>query len=163
MMRRASNRAFSLLIAAWTIAAPARAEDFPILGEWMIQKAIVAPWIGPNADVAHLASLSRAHLNMIVSFFPGRVVSKDSKIACTDVDYERTLLPPELIFQGSLPDPDQVEIAAGLGFPSGKIPGFDVDCGSSVQSYHFADRDTVLFALEDIIYTMDRQPGKAQP
>lgn len=162
MMRRENNRALSLLIAIWALATPARAEDFPILGDWMIQKAIVAPWVGPNADIAHLAALSRAHLNMMVSFFPDRVVAKDAKIACTDIDYERTLYPPELIFQASLPDPDQVEIAAGLGFPSGKIPGFDVDCGSNVQSYHFADRDTVLFALENIIYTMDRQQGRAR-
>ncbi|MFZ1992446.1 MAG: hypothetical protein WAW96_22045 [Alphaproteobacteria bacterium] len=162
MMRRGINCALSLLIGAWLISAPARAEDYPIIGDWMIDKAIVAPWVGPNADIGRLASLSRMHLNMIVSFFPDRVVAKDPKLACTDVDYERTLFPPELIFQASLPDPDQVEIAAGLGFPSGNIPGFDVDCGSSVQSYHFANRNTLLFTLQDIIYTMDRQ-GKAKP
>jgi len=163
MMRRETSCALSLLIGMLLICAPARAEDYQIIGDWMIDKAIVAPWAGPNADIGKLTSLSRAHLNMIVSFFPDRVVAKDPKLACTDVDYERTLFPPELIFQASLPDPDQVEIAAGLGFPSGNIPGFDVDCGSSVQSYHFAGRDILLFALEDIIYMMDRQSGKAKP
>lgn len=162
MMRRVIDCALSLLIGAWLITASARAEDYPIIGDWMIDKAIVAPWAGPNPDMGRLTSLSRAHLNMIVSFFPDRVVAKDPKLACTDVDYERTLFPPELIFQASLPDPDQVEIAAGLGFPSGKIPGFDVDCGPNAQSYHFVNRNTLLFALDDIIYTMDRQT-KAKP
>lgn len=157
MMRRVINCAFSLLIATWAVSASARAEDFPILGDWMIDSAIVAPWVRPNVDISRFASLSRAHLHMIVSFFPDRVEAKDPELACTNVDYERTLLTPEQIFQGNLPNPDQVEIAAGLGFPSGKIPGFDVDCASGVQPYHFADRDTVLFALDDIIYTMDRK------
>lgn len=164
MGRRGFNCLLSLLIAIYAVSGIARAEDYPILGDWMIDKAIVAPWVGPNASLGKFASLSRAHLNMIVSFFPNRVVASDPKLACTDVDYERTLFPPELIFGASLPDPDQVEIAAGLGLPSGTIPGFDVDCGAStVQSYHFANRNTVLFALEDIIYTMDRQPSKARP
>ena len=162
MMRREINCALSLLMGVLLLGAPAHAEDYPIIGDWIIDNAIVAPWVGPNADMAKLASLSRTHLNMIVSFLPGRVVANDPKLACAEADYERTLFPPELIFQASLPDPDQVEIAAGLGFPSGNIPGFDVDCGSSVQSYHFANRDILLFALEDIIYTMDRQ-GKAKP
>jgi len=162
MMWRGTSYAPLLLISVWLISVAARAEDYPIIGDWMIDKAIVAAWVGKNADIGRLASLSRAHLNMIVSFFPDRVVAQDPKLACAEVDYERTLFPPELIFQASLPDPDQVEIAAGLGFPSGNIPGFDVDCGSNVQSYHFAGRNTLLFALEDIIYTMDRQ-GKAKP
>ena len=163
MRRPKTSCALFWLIATWLTGAQARADDYPIIGDWIIDKAIVAPWAGPNADIAKLASLSREHLNMVVTFFPDRVVANDPKLACTEVDYERTLFPPELIFQASLPDPDQVEIAAGLGFPSGSIAGFDVDCGSSVQSYHFASRDILLFALEDIIYTMDRQPGKAKP
>ncbi len=157
MMRRQINCAVSLLIAVWAISLPARAEDFPIIGDWMIERAIVAPWVKANVDIARFTSLSRAHLHMIVSFFPDHVEAKDPELACANVDYERTLLSPEQIFQGSLPNPDQVEIAAGLGLPSGQIPGFDVDCASGVQPYHFADRDTVLFALDDIIYTMDRQ------
>ena len=164
MTRRQINCALCLLIAAWLAAIPARAADYPIIGDWMIDKAIVAPWAGPNADLRRLTAISRQHLNMIVSFFPDRVVAQDPKLACASVDYERTLYSPELIFGASLPDPDQVEIAAGLGFPSGQIQGFDVACGGSgVQSYHFAGRDALLFALEDIIYTMDRQPGKAKP
>jgi hypothetical protein len=157
MMRHRFNCAVSLLIAAWLISLPAHAEDFPIIGSWIIEQAIVAPWIRPNVDIARFTALSRAHLHMIVSFFPDHVEAKDPELACTNVDYERTLLSPEQIFQGNLPDPDQVEIAAELGFPSGKIPGFDAGCASSSQSYHFANRDTLLFALDDIIYTMDRQ------
>jgi len=163
-MPRAVNCSVLAFVAAWLIALPVRGEDYPILGDWMIDKAIVAPWVGPNANIGRLKSLSRAHLNMIVSFFPGRVAAKDPSLSCADADYERTLFPPELIFEANLPDPDQVEIATGLGLPSGNIPGFDVDCtGSSVQPYHFANRNTLLFALEGIIYTMDRQPGKSQP
>jgi len=118
-MRRAVNSAVALLVAAWAMGATARAENFQIIGAWMIDRAIVAPWVRANADISRFAAISRAHLHMIVNFFPDHVESKDSQIACTDVDYERTLLSPEELFQGSLPDPDQVELAAGLGFPSG--------------------------------------------
>jgi len=52
MMRRAAYCALSLLIGMWLISAAARAEDYPIVGDWVIDKAIVAPWVGPNADMA---------------------------------------------------------------------------------------------------------------
>jgi hypothetical protein len=137
-------------------SASARASDIPILGDWTITNAIVAPWVGEDADDGSLALDAKGHLHMKVTFEPDRVIAKDPRIGCTNASYERTLLAPHEIFQGSLPEPDQIEIARNLGFPSGEIPGFDVACSSGLFSYHFADMDTLLFALDNVIYTIER-------
>jgi len=149
--------AFALLFVAGT----ARADDIPILGDWVIIKAVVAPWVKPNENRAPIEADLKAHLQMRITFEPTRVIAKDPTIACSDVDYERTLFAPEAIFQGNLPEPNQAEIARNLGFPKGDIPGFDVDCSTGLFSYHFADMNTMLFALNDVIYWLDREIKKS--
>ena len=148
-----------LLVASLLGGSPALAADIPILGDWIIVDAIVAPWIAEGVDDKTYLLDGKAHLHMKVTFQPDRVISKDPVIGCTNASYERTLYPPRALFQGSLPEPDQIEIARNLGFPSGEIPGFDVACSTGVFSYHFADRDTLLFALDNVIYTLERDEG----
>ena len=145
-----------LLVACLVNGASARASDIPILGDWTVTNAIVAPWVAAGADQSTYALDAKGHLHMTITFEPDRVIAKDPEIACTNASYERTLLAPREIFQSSLPEPDQIEIARNLGFPSGEIPGFDVTCSSGLFSYHFADTDTLLFALDNVIYTLAR-------
>jgi hypothetical protein len=144
------------LTTAWG-AADAPATNYPILGTWEISKFALAPWIEEGEDRADTAMDGAAHLHLLVSFKPRRVVAKDDVIGCTEANYQPTSFPPEVIFQSGLPAPDQAKIAREMGFAPGDIPGFDLDCSTGLFSYHFADADTLLFALSDVIYTLQRK------
>ena len=106
-------RAFVATIAAmFLVVTAARADDdFPILGDWLVSNAVLAPWVKPSENTATYVAAGKAHLKLLVTFMPDKVVSTDTVIGCTDANYGRTLLPPAGLFQGSLPDPHQVEIA----------------------------------------------------
>jgi hypothetical protein len=150
-----SRRVLAVLVMLFSV--PAYAANYPILGDWMIVKWVVAPWVDSVADMARYEADAKAHMNMMVSFSPDRVEANDKSLSCTNVEYERTMSPPDALFQGGLPDPNQATIAQQLGLPSGDVPGFDINCSTGLFSFHFADRDSLMFALDNVIYTMDRQ------
>ena len=147
--------AMSLTAAAAATDAPAT--KYPIFGTWEIATFALAPWIEAGEDRADTAMDGAAHLHLLVSFEPRRVVAKDNVIGCTEANYQPTSFPPDVIFQSGLPAPNQAKIAREMGFAPGDIPGFDLDCSTGVFSYHFAHADTLLFALSDVIYTLQRK------
>jgi hypothetical protein len=150
-------RQLVLAALALLLSVPALAADYPILGNWMIVKWTIAPWVDPKGSRASYEAEGKAHLDMMVSFAPDRVEAKDEALSCTNAEYERTMYPPDALFQGRLPDSNQAAVAQQLGLPSGDVPGFDLNCSTGLLSFHFADRDSLMFALDDVIYTMDRQ------
>ena len=56
-----------------------------------------------------------------------------------------------------LPEPNQERVALNMGFAKGDVPGMEVRCTSGLYAYHFRDRDTALFAYDNVIYTLRRQ------
>ena len=60
------------------------------------------------------------------------------------------------MFQGNLPEPNPAAAALRLGFKKGENPGVDVKCRNGAYSYHFRDRNTVLTAFSNVIYTLRR-------
>lgn len=128
-----------------------------ILGAWTITRYQIAPWVTHGEDRKDLEADGAAHLQLKVEFAPHEVIAKDPVLGCTAAVYEPTSFPPEAIFQGNLPEPDQQKIAAALGFPAGEIAGFDLDCSTGLFSFHFTDADTILFALSDVVYWLTRQ------
>ena len=142
--------------AAWS-APDAPTTKYPIFGEWEIAKFTLAPWIEEGEDRAETTTDGAAHLRLLVTFEPRRVVAKDDVIGCNEANYQPTSFPPDIIFQSGLPAPNQAKIATDMGFAPGDIPGFDLDCSTGVFSYHFADADRLLFALSDVIYTLTRK------
>jgi hypothetical protein len=149
--------ACAMSLTAASGAADAPATKFPIFGTWEITKFALAPWIEEGEDRSETATDGAAHLHLLVAFEARRVIAKDDIVGCTEANYEPTSFPPDVIFQGGLPAPDQAKLATEMGFAPGDIPGFDLDCSTSLFSYHFADADTLLFALSDVIYTLTRK------
>ncbi len=130
---------------------------YPIFGTWTITKYTPAPWIEAGEDTADIKADAEHHLHLQVTFKPGVVLSKDTTLGCKEADYQPTDLPPEGLFQGGLPAPDQAKLAASYGLPADHIDGFDLDCSTGLFSYHFANADTLLFALSDVIYWLERK------
>ena len=147
----------ALAVIALLLSAPAYAADYPILGNWMIVKWMIAPWVDAKGKVAGLEAAAKARLNMLIDFEPNRVTARDPVLNCTNAEYERTKFAPDALFQGMLPAPNQARLAQSLGLPPGDVAGFDLGCSTGLFSFHFADRSTLLFALDDVIYTMNRQ------
>lgn len=129
----------------------------PIYGQWEVTRFEIAPWVDQAEDRKDLEADGATRLKLRIEFAPNEVISKDEVLGCTAAHYQPTNYPAEAIFQGNLPEPDQEKLATGLGFPLGDIPGFDLDCSTGLFSYHFANADTLLFALSDVVYWLARQ------
>jgi len=137
--------------------SPPREMKYPIFGKWEITKYVLAPWIEPGEDTKDIAADGEHHLRLSITFAPDKVISKDNTLGCTGANYEPTDFPPDYLFQGGLPEGEQAKIAASYGLPAGNVPGFDLDCSTGLFSYHFANADTLLFALSDVIYWLERK------
>ena len=145
---------YAFLVVATATAA--QAQSNPLLGRWQITTAVVAPWI--SADKIHTIKEDqvRRFVKQQITFEAKAVKSPDPLLDCKDPRYEPTTIPPQGLFQGNLPQP-QAETAKLLGLPAGNVPGIDVACSNGRFSYHLRDKDTALFALDNVIYTLKRR------
>lgn len=144
---------FATLLSLIAVSAQAQT----LLGRWQIEAAAVAPWVAPDKIATTVKEDEvRRLVKQRITFEATAVKSGDPIFACKGASYEPTRLPPEGLFQGSLPAP-QSRIARALGLPDGLSPGVDVACPNSRFSYHFRDKDTALFALDNVIYTLKRR------
>lgn len=144
-------------VVALLACASAFAQTNPLLGRWRIETAAVAPWVKPE-KIHELVKEEnvRRYVKQPITFEATAVKSRDPIFACKGATYEPTRIPPEGLFRGNLPSP-QGQIARALGLADGNTPGVDVACPNSRFSYHFRDKDTALFALDSVIYTLKRR------
>ena len=145
------------LLALMLIAAPAgaSAQKMSLIGTWEIIEAQAAPWAEEDRHAA-LTAAGKRLLNQIITFAPREVTSKNKALACKRAEYESTTHEPDAIFQGNLPEPNPGAVALRFGFKKGEIPGVDLKCRTGAYSYHFRDRNTVLTARGNVIYTLKR-------
>jgi len=155
-------RHFRLAIAAmlWVGGTvPAVAEDSSFLGNWTIDKAVVAPWVDTAAkpDGTEMKSL----LGKTITFKKEGVVGP-GVLACSGPSYELTEGGADMLFQGALtqkPDGSEQDprpAAAALGFHGSTIKTLQTGCENEID-YHFVDNDTAEFGLNDYVYTLKRQ------
>jgi hypothetical protein len=145
------------LVLAFTLTAtmPAAAVDNPLLGKWQIIEVIVAPWASKLQKP--LTAETRRLLNMQITFTAKAMTSGYPTLNCSDAKFEVTSDPADVLFQGALLEPNQESIAARLGLPRGEVPTVEINCSSGDFPFHFRDKDTALFALNDMIYTIKRR------
>lgn len=147
-----SNHAIrKLLIAtALSLVVPARAMQAQgaFTGTWTIAEWVVAPWvkttertaIKPNPDI-----LNRALI------FTSKHVVGPTLLSCDTPKYQLLTSPPEGLFEGGLPSAKSD--AAALGF-KGQIKTLRPSCDFD---FHMRDTNTVMFALDNVLYTMKRK------
>jgi hypothetical protein len=139
--------------------APAEAANAPtstldaaqaLQGDWRIVRGVPAPW-APDAPFD--ADVIGRQLT-----FGAHDVLGPGVLACAGATYETTLTTAEGVFQGALPAPAH-EHAAALGLIDMPVLGLRVSCDSGVFDFHQVDDDGLLFALDNVVWTLDRSPG----
>ena len=75
-------------------------------------------------------------------------------LLCRKLKYKVTSYTPDMLFQGSLTAPDKQ--AAALGFKDSAIKTLETGCEAEID-FHMVDAMTVLFGLNDRVYTMTRR------
>ena len=137
------------------VAQPVQAQGV-FAGRWTVTKTEDAPWVGPKSDSKPY--YEAALRNAIITFRPNRV-DAPSRFACRKTRYWITELDAESLFEGGLNDPDRgmttpKQTAVKLGFVGERFPTLEIRC-NEIQ-FHLAAPDTIMFALNNVIYTMKR-------
>lgn len=161
------NRIFSTLIHAALllvlIVSPGLAADPRFEGSWLISGVSVAPWEDPENPMpdGHEADYIGKIVRIGVDFIEGPKV-----MGCDKTEFSVDDLPFLGLFEGGLGNDPQnggdfdnagraATLAASLGFTAEPVPTLSSGC-SEIQ-FHLADAGTILFALDNRIYTMKRQ------
>ena len=120
-------------------------------GEWRVFRQQVAPWAEPAAaPAAALRIGARVHLGE-------HTIRGPRPLACSDLKATQLSVPAEGLFQGGLQQP--ATEAANLGFMPGAVPTLRIDCASGSWDFHAVDAHTLLFALDQRIYSLSRAAG----
>jgi hypothetical protein len=146
--RRFRRAALAGLIAM-ALSSGAHAQE-AFGGPWLIIKAEPAPWAEKGA--ASDAETKRL-LHQPVSILPDRI-DGPKPLLCRKLKYKVTDYTPDMLFQGGLTAPDKQ--AAALGFKGGSIKTLETGCEAEID-FHMVDEMTVLFGLNDRVYTMTRR------
>lgn len=120
-------------------------------GTWRITRGVCSPWT-PGAP-------QRAGIELVGSmleFAAGRV-DGPGVLACTGARFAPTEVPAQGLFQGGLPEPAALA-AEALGIPTLPATGFSLACSTGVFEFHAAG-DALLFALDNVIWTLSRSTG----
>lgn len=138
-------------------AGCASAGDNPFLGTWTVSDAQAGPWVAANVRVG----VNPRIRNAIITFTATSVTGPEP-LGCAKAVYELKMAGPEFLFEGGLTDPKPQ--ARALGFTTDTFQAMSFSCdrpdADISMDYAMPDRNTVVFALDNIIYTMKRTPLK---
>jgi hypothetical protein len=134
----------------------ASAQTISILGTWTITTSTPAPWVKPGE--APLPSDEKDLIGHHIVFAKNTVTAPSPPLqpVCRKPQYKRSDFPPDYLFEGSLPDPENQ--AKALGFEGKTIPTIQTGC-EGVTDFHFLNNNTALFGLNDRVYRIERNPA----
>lgn len=144
-------------------AMPALADDFPFAGSWKITGTVHAPWEDPDNPI--VSGNAEHYIGRTVTISKDSIQGADL-MGCGQTEITVEPLPRVAIFEGGLAtnpkDPagpsDEVKarrLATELGFKAEPVPTLYQGC--SELSLHYRDQDTLMFGLDNRIFTMKRQ------
>ena len=139
-----------LIASALCLVVPARATHAQgaFTGTWTIAEWVVAPWVKTTERAA--IKPNPAILNRALIFTSKHVVGP-ALLSCETPKYQLLTSPPEGLFEGGLPSAKSD--AAALGF-KGPVKTLRPSCDFD---FHMKDENTVMFALDNVLYTMKRK------
>ena len=149
MTKIAATLGLLLLLGVWrAYAAP---QDKPaFLGKWTITTSQPAPWSGPGDKPVE--SDLKALIGHDVTFLKDRI-DAPSPLRCRKPHYEITAYTPDMLFQGSLTDPDKQANALGYGK---SIITLETGCEGAFD-FHFMNDDSAMFGLNNRLYRLERK------
>lgn len=140
-------------IVSLAMLPPAQAAVESWFGRWMLQQAQQAPWEAAYSGKRVLPPRKALQLGKDLARVPGMP-------DCTTPAYSLIQSPPEGLFQGGLDvDGRAAATARALGFAEGAAPGLRIDCPNSTLDLHQLDDQTLIYALDNVLYTASRSPG----
>lgn len=139
-------------------APPALARPPEIAGRWVITKAAIAPWSDPQQ--AGGPQEEKRLVGKSVTF-SAHSITGPSPLGCKHPVYNAYNSPPEGLFEGGLAEPDRAgkprnakALARALGMTSDTVRTVEIGC-SEISLHRFAP-DTLVFGLNNRIYSMHR-------
>ena len=154
LQARAATVAVVWFGSAWSVWA--QAGDFQ--GTWIIAKARIAPWADPLQRGG--AAEERRLLGRTVVIGLGSVTGP-SPLGCLHAIYRVHDDTADLLFEGGLTEPDQNGrprdagvLAQALGMTTHSVRTLETSC--SEVAYHRFSRTTLVFGLNNRIYTLYR-------
>jgi hypothetical protein len=131
------------------------------LGRWVIAKATLAPWADPRQaggpeEAARLVGRT-------VTFAPHSVTGPQP-LGCAHATYKTHSDTADLLFEGGLAEPDDKgrprnaqALARALGMTTPTVRTLETSC--SEVAYHRFAADTLVFGLNNRIYTLHPAPA----
>jgi hypothetical protein len=152
-------------VAAALLLLPAplaHADDFPFAGKWKITGAVHAPWEDPAHPM--ITDDEQRYDGKIVTISKDSIQGPDL-LGCGKTEITVETLPFAGLFEGGLAedpkdpsgdyDEDKAKkLALQLGFTTEPVPTLYQGC--SEVSLHLRDADTLLFGLNNHIFTMKK-------
>jgi hypothetical protein len=123
-----------------------------IAGEWRISQASTAPWWKDAAPPPR-----EAWVGMRVVVGPGRIDAPGA-LGCSNATFQSGVFPLEGLFQGNLPVP-QRNAALSLAIVSDSVSSTQVNCSTGIFDYHHVTPQTMLVALDNVVWTFSRTRG----
>jgi hypothetical protein len=153
----------ALALVALSILPATAADDFPFAGTWKITGAVHAPWENPDDPMITDDAEHYTGKTVTITRYS---ITGPSLMGCGKTEMNVEALPRVAIFEGGLAtnpkDPagpsDEVKakrVAIELGFATETVPTLFQGC--SELSLHFRDKDTLMFGLNNRIFTMKKQ------
>jgi hypothetical protein len=154
-------RAALVVASCLGLICAARAQGAGVIGRWIIAKAQLAPWADPlqrggQAEERRLVGKTVA--------FASRSVSGPPPLGCRRATYTMHDDTADMLFEGSLAEPDRagrprnpVALARALGMTTHTVRTVETSC--SEVAYHQFSPTTLVFGLNNRIYTLHPAPG----
>ena len=132
----------------------------PFMGRWRQSAVVVAPWAKPTDSKEPNPEFAE-----VDTVFMPTSASGPGIVTCEKATWAVKSLPVEGLFEGNLPDP--WEDAKKLGVTAAISTVLHQGCASSTGDLELqfvkVDDDTLLLGLDNMIYTLKRQPDGPPP
>jgi hypothetical protein len=150
------------LAALWLAgASSALAQSGGVAGRWVIARVALAPWADPLQRGG--PEEERRLVGRTVTFGPTLVIGP-SPLGCRRAAYRTHDDTADLLFEGGLAEPDRAgkprdaaALARALGMTTRTVR--TVETGCSEVAYHRLSPTTLVFGLNNRIYTLHPDKG----
>jgi hypothetical protein len=121
---------------------------------WRFTHALSAPW---GKALPGAAPLAGERLTIGVTMLEG-----PAPIACEPASVEHLSVPAEGLFEGGLGEQAEAR-ARALGFSGFPVPLIRITCANAAFDFARVDEDTLLFALDNQVWSLSQAPGALAP